>query len=85
MTMNSAVLPVLAGYVVAAEEQGVSQTSSSGISRTTSSKEFMVRNTCLPAQTQHTDHRRHRGYTARNTGFNSISISGYHITGSQGQ
>jgi len=81
MTMNGAVLPVLAGYVVAAEEQGVSQDKLSGTIQNDILKEFMVRNTYIypPAPSM-------RiigdiiGYTARNMPkFNSISISGYHM------
>jgi methylmalonyl-CoA mutase len=47
MTMNGAVLPVLAGYVVAAEEQGVSQDKLSGTIQNDILKEFMVRNTYI--------------------------------------
>jgi methylmalonyl-CoA mutase N-terminal domain/subunit len=47
MTMNGAVLPVLAGYVVAAEEQGVSQGKLSGTIQNDILKEFMVRNTYI--------------------------------------
>ena len=81
MTMNGAVLPVLAGYVVAAEEQGVAQDQLSGTIQNDILKEFMVRNTYIypPAPSM-------RiigdiiGYTARNMPkFNSISISGYHM------
>ena len=81
MTMNGAVLPVLAGYVVAAEEQGVRQDQLSGTIQNDILKEFMVRNTYIypPAPSM-------RiigdiiGYTARNMPkFNSISISGYHM------
>ena len=81
MTMNGAVLPVLAGYVVAAEEQGVSQAQLSGTIQNDILKEFMVRNTYIypPAASM-----RIVGdiiaYTARNMPrFNSISISGYHM------
>jgi methylmalonyl-CoA mutase len=81
MTMNGAVLPVLAGYVVAAEEQGVSQAQLSGTIQNDILKEFMVRNTYIypPAPSM-----RIIGdiieYTAQNMPkFNSISISGYHI------
>jgi methylmalonyl-CoA mutase len=81
MTMNGAVLPVLAGYIVAAEEQGVSQAQLSGTIQNDILKEFMVRNTYIypPAPSM-------RiigdiiGYTAKNMPkFNSISISGYHM------
>ena len=81
MTMNGAVLPVLAGYVVAAEEQGVSQEQLSGTIQNDILKEFMVRNTYIypPAPSM-----RIIGdiieYTAKNMPkFNSISISGYHM------
>jgi methylmalonyl-CoA mutase len=81
MTMNGAVLPVLAGYIVAAEEQGVSQAQLSGTIQNDILKEFMVRNTYIypPAPSM-----RIIGdiieYTAKNMPkFNSISISGYHM------
>ena len=81
MTMNGAVLPVLAGYVVAAEEQGVSQDKLSGTIQNDILKEFMVRNTYIfpPAPSM-----RIIGdiieYTAQKMPkFNSISISGYHM------
>ncbi len=81
MTMNGAVLPVLAGYVVAAEEQGVSQAQLSGTIQNDILKEFMVRNTYIypPAPSI-----RIIGdiieYTAQHMPkFNSISISGYHM------
>jgi methylmalonyl-CoA mutase len=81
MTMNGAVLPVLAGYVVAAEEQGVAQADLSGTIQNDILKEFMVRNTYIypPAPSI-----RIIGdiieYTAQHMPkFNSISISGYHM------
>jgi methylmalonyl-CoA mutase len=81
MTMNGAVLPVLAGYVVAAEEQGVPQDKLSGTIQNDILKEFMVRNTYIypPAPSM-----RIVGdiieYTAKHMPkFNSISISGYHM------
>jgi methylmalonyl-CoA mutase len=81
MTMNGAVLPVLAGYIVAAEEQGVKQEQLSGTIQNDILKEFMVRNTYIypPAPSM-----RIVGdiiaYTAeRMPKFNSISISGYHM------
>ena len=81
MTMNGAVLPVLAGYVVAAEEQGVAQEQLTGTIQNDILKEFMVRNTYIypPAPSM-----RIVGdiieYTAkRMPKFNSISISGYHM------
>ncbi|MDK9723858.1 MAG: methylmalonyl-CoA mutase [Sterolibacteriaceae bacterium MAG5] len=81
MTMNGAVLPVLAGYVIAAEEQGVSQDKLSGTIQNDILKEFMVRNTYIyppaPSMRIISDI---IGYTAQNMPkFNSISISGYHI------
>ncbi len=81
MTMNGAVLPVLAGYVVAAEEQGVGQAQLSGTIQNDILKEFMVRNTYIypPVPSM-----RIVGdiieYTAEHMPkFNSISISGYHM------
>ncbi|MFP8833705.1 methylmalonyl-CoA mutase [Hydrogenophaga sp. XSHU_21] len=81
MTMNGAVLPVLAGYVVAAEEQGVGQDKLSGTIQNDILKEFMVRNTYIypPSPSM-----RIIGdiieYTAQKMPkFNSISISGYHM------
>ena len=81
MTMNGAVLPVLAGYIVAAEEQGVAQGQLSGTIQNDILKEFMVRNTYIypPAPSM-----RIIGdiieYTAQHCPkFNSISISGYHM------
>src|SRR5205807_6820452 len=81
MTMNGAVLPVLAGFIVAAEEQGVSQEKLQGTIQNDILKEFMVRNTYIyppgPSMRivadiiEHTAHRMPR--------FNSISISGYHM------
>ena len=81
MTMNGGVLPVLAGYIVAAEEQGVSQDQLSGTIQNDILKEFMVRNTYIyppaPSMKIIADI---IGYTARNMPkFNSISISGYHM------
>ncbi|MDR2240519.1 MAG: methylmalonyl-CoA mutase [Zoogloeaceae bacterium] len=81
MTMNGAVLPVLAGYIVAAEEQGVSQAQLSGTIQNDILKEFMVRNTYIyppaPSMRIIADIIE---YTARQMPkFNSISISGYHM------
>jgi len=81
MTMNGAVLPVLAGYIVAAEEQGVAQDQLSGTIQNDILKEFMVRNTYIyppePSMRIVADIIEH---TARHMPkFNSISISGYHI------
>ncbi len=81
MTMNGAVLPILAGYIVAAEEQGVEQSALSGTIQNDILKEFMVRNTYIYPP----------GPSMRIVGdiiaycsqhmpkFNTISISGYHM------
>lgn len=81
MTMNGAVLPVLAGYVVAAEEQGVSQAQLSGTIQNDILKEFMVRNTYIfPPEPSMRIIGDIIEYTAKNMPkFNSISISGYHM------
>ncbi len=81
MTMNGAVLPILASYIVAAEEQGVSPEQLAGTIQNDILKEFMVRNTYIypPAPSmriiadiiEYTSNHMPR--------FNSISISGYHI------
>jgi methylmalonyl-CoA mutase len=81
MTMNGAVLPVLAGYIVAAEEQGVPQDKLAGTIQNDILKEFMVRNTYIyppgPSMRIVADIIEH---TARHMPkFNSISISGYHM------
>lgn len=81
MTMNGAVLPVLANYVVAAEEQGVEHKALSGTLQNDILKEFMVRNTYIyppkPSMRIVSDI---IGYTATNMPrFNPISISGYHM------
>ncbi len=81
MTMNGAVLPVLAGYIVAAEEQGVPQDKLSGTIQNDILKEFMVRNTYIyppaPSMRIVSDI---ISYTSKNMPkFNSISISGYHM------
>ncbi len=81
MTMNGAVLPVLAGYIVAAEEQGVPQDKLSGTIQNDILKEFMVRNTYIyppgPSMRIVADIIE---YTAKHMPkFNSISISGYHM------
>ncbi|UFS57012.1 methylmalonyl-CoA mutase [Comamonadaceae bacterium M7527] len=81
MTMNGAVLPVLAGYVVAAEEQGVSQDQLSGTIQNDILKEFMVRNTYIyppkPSMRIIGDIIAHTA--THMPRFNSISISGYHM------
>jgi len=81
MTMNGAVLPVLAGYIVAAEEQGVAQAQLSGTIQNDILKEFMVRNTYIyPPEPSMRIIGDIIGYTAKNMPkFNSISISGYHM------
>lgn len=81
MTMNGAVLPILAFYIVAAEEQGVHQNQLSGTIQNDILKEFMVRNTYIypptPSMKIIADIFE---YTSRNLPrFNSISISGYHM------
>ncbi len=81
MTMNGAVLPILALYIVAAEEQGVSQKDLAGTIQNDILKEFMVRNTYIyppkPSMRIVSDI---FSYTSRNMPkFNSISISGYHM------
>jgi methylmalonyl-CoA mutase len=81
MTMNGAVLPVLAGYIVAAEEQGVGQDQLSGTIQNDILKEFMVRNTYIyPPEPSMRIVADIIEYTARRMPrFNSISISGYHM------
>jgi methylmalonyl-CoA mutase len=81
MTMNGAVLPILAGYIVAAEEQGVSQDKLSGTIQNDILKEFMVRNTYIyPPEPSMKIIGDIIEYTAKNMPkFNSISISGYHM------
>jgi len=81
MTMNGAVLPILAGYVVAAEEQGVSQDQLSGTIQNDILKEFMVRNTYIyPPEPSMRIIGDIIEYTSQKMPkFNSISISGYHI------
>ncbi len=81
MTMNGAVLPVLAGYVIAAEEQGVAQDQLSGTIQNDILKEFMVRNTYIyPPEPSMRIIGDIIEYTAQKMPkFNSISISGYHM------
>ncbi|MEJ8280115.1 methylmalonyl-CoA mutase [Pseudonocardia sp. DW16-2] len=81
MTMNGAVLPVLALYIVAAEEQGVSTEKLTGTIQNDILKEFMVRNTYIyPPQPSMQIISDIFGFTSRRMPkFNSISISGYHI------
>ena len=81
MTMNGAVLPVLAGYIVAAEEQGVAPEKLAGTIQNDILKEFMVRNTYIyPPEPSMRIVADIIEYTAKNMPkFNSISISGYHM------
>ena len=81
MTMNGAVLPVLAGYIVAAEEQGVSQAQLSGTIQNDILKEFMVRNTYIypPAPSMKIIGDIIAYCSRHMPRFNTISISGYHI------
>jgi methylmalonyl-CoA mutase len=81
MTMNGAVLPVLAGYIVAAQEQGIAQDQLSGTIQNDILKEFMVRNTYIyPPEPSMKIIGDIIEYTAKNMPkFNSISISGYHM------
>lgn len=81
MTMNGAVLPVLAFYIVAAEEQGVDQKLLSGTIQNDILKEFMVRNTYIyPPQASMKIISDIFEYTSKYMPkFNSISISGYHM------
>jgi methylmalonyl-CoA mutase len=81
MTMNGAVLPVLAGYIVAAEEQGVAPEKLAGTIQNDILKEFMVRNTYIyPPASSMRIVADIIEYTARRMPkFNSISISGYHM------
>src|SRR5579875_61941 len=81
MTMNGAVLPVMALYVVAAEEQGVAQEKLSGTIQNDILKEFMVRNTYIyPPEPSLRIIADIFAYTAEHMPkFNSISVSGYHM------
>ncbi|MCY7395850.1 MAG: methylmalonyl-CoA mutase [Nocardioides sp.] len=81
MTMNGAVLPVLAMYVAAAEEQGVKPEQLAGTIQNDILKEFMVRNTYIypPAPSMRIISDIFSYTSARMPRFNSISISGYHI------
>ncbi|MFV0477773.1 MAG: methylmalonyl-CoA mutase [Parahaliea sp.] len=81
MTMNGAVLPVLAGYIVAAQEQGVSQEQLAGTIQNDILKEFMVRNTYIyPPQPSMRIIGDIIAYCSEHMPrFNTISISGYHI------
>jgi methylmalonyl-CoA mutase len=81
MTMNGAVLPVLALYIVAAEEQGVAPEQLAGTIQNDILKEFMVRNTYIypPAQSMQIISDIFAFTAQRMPRFNSISISGYHM------
>ncbi|MAL78690.1 MAG: methylmalonyl-CoA mutase [Sneathiella sp.] len=81
MTMNGAVLPIMANYIVAAEEQGVSPDKLAGTIQNDILKEFMVRNTYIyPPEPSMRIIGDIIGYTsAKMPRFNSISISGYHM------
>ena len=81
MTMNGAVLPVLAGYIVAAEEQGVSLEKLSGTIQNDILKEFMVRNTYIypPEPSMRIVSDIIHFTSKKMPKFNSISISGYHM------
>ena len=81
MTMNGAVLPVLAGYIVAAEEQGVTQAQLAGTIQNDILKEFMVRNTYIypPAPSMRIIGDIIAYCTEHMPKFNTISISGYHM------
>jgi methylmalonyl-CoA mutase len=81
MTMNGAVIPIMAFYVVAAEEQGVQQAQLSGTIQNDILKEFMVRNTYIyPPQPSMRIVRDIFAYLSRHMPrFNSVSISGYHM------
>ena len=81
MTMNGAVLPVLAGYIVAAEEQGVEQSKLAGTIQNDILKEFLTRNTYIypprPSMRIVSDI---IAYCSKNMPkYNTVSISGYHI------
>src|ERR1035437_8868207 len=81
MTMNGAVLPILAFYIVAAEEQGVSMDKLIGTIQNDILKEFMVRNTYIypPAGSMRIVGDIFRYCSAKMPKFNCISISGYHM------
>ncbi|MDK1024150.1 MAG: methylmalonyl-CoA mutase [Gammaproteobacteria bacterium] len=81
MTMNGAVLPILAGYIVAAEEQGVTQEQLTGTIQNDILKEFMVRNTYIypPAPSMKIVGDIIVYASKQMPKFNTVSISGYHI------
>ncbi|MCV6605773.1 MAG: methylmalonyl-CoA mutase family protein, partial [Porticoccaceae bacterium] len=81
MTMNGAVLPIMASYIIAAEEQGVAPSQLSGTLQNDILKEFMVRNTYIyPPEPSMSIVSDIIAYTAQEMPkFNSVSISGYHM------
>jgi methylmalonyl-CoA mutase len=81
MTMNGAVLPIMAFYIVSAEEQGVAPEKLSGTIQNDILKEFMVRNTYIypPAQSMRIIGDIFRYCAAKMPRFNCISVSGYHM------
>src|SRR6201993_4778059 len=81
MTMNGAVLPIMAFYIVTAEEQGVAAEKLSGTIQNDILKEFMVRNTYIypPSQSMRIVGDIFRYCAARMPKFNCISVSGYHM------
>lgn len=81
MTMNGAVIPIMAFYIVAAEEQGVKPSELSGTIQNDILKEFMVRNTYIypPGSSMRIIADIFKYTSARMPKFNSISISGYHM------
>jgi methylmalonyl-CoA mutase len=81
MTMNGAVLPIMAFYIVAAQEQGVSQEKLTGTIQNDILKEFMVRNTYIypPTESMKITSAIFEYVSKNMPKFNSISISGYHI------
>ncbi len=81
MTMNGAVIPIMAFYIVAAEEQGVSMDQLSGTIQNDILKEFMVRNTYIypPAASMNIISDIFEFTSQKMPKFNSISISGYHM------
>lgn len=81
MTMNGAVIPIFASYIVAAKEQGVSESTLSGTIQNDILKEYMVRNTYIyPPEPSMRIVQDIISYTSKNMPkFNSISISGYHM------
>ena len=81
MTMNGAVIPILAFYIVAAEEQGVPKEKLAGTIQNDILKEFMVRNTYIypPSHSMHIISDIFKYTSEKMPKFNSISISGYHM------